>query len=84
MRTATTKDTRIPLALARKAAIQCKALDGGKTDAQRAEIRSILDGVPVQAKLRVGSPDDAYEREADAVADRVMRMPADEIRRKPT
>jgi hypothetical protein len=33
-----------------------------------------------QAKstLTIGAPDDAYEREADSVADRVMRMPADD------
>jgi Domain of unknown function (DUF4157)/Novel toxin 15 len=29
-----------------------------------------------QAKVAVGSPDDAYERQADSVADRVLRMPA--------
>src|SRR5690554_7559785 len=29
----------------------------------------------VQPKLTVGSPDDPYEREADAMADQVMRMP---------
>ncbi len=46
--------------------------------AQRAEIRNILHGPRVQAKLTVGAPDDAYEREADRVADRVMRMPAPE------
>jgi hypothetical protein len=32
--------------------------------------------LPIQAKLTVGAPDDEYEQEADAVADRVMRMPA--------
>jgi len=32
--------------------------------------------VSIQPKLSVGSPDDPYEREADFVADRVMRMPA--------
>lgn len=32
-------------------------------------------GYPVQAKLKVGSPDDVLEREADAVADRVMATP---------
>lgn len=33
-------------------------------------------GMPVaQAKLTIGKPDDAYEREADRVADQVMRMP---------
>jgi hypothetical protein len=32
-------------------------------------------GSPVQARLTLGAPDDAQERDADAVADRVMRMP---------
>src|SRR5262245_25612924 len=32
--------------------------------------------LPLQAKLAVSSPDDPYEREADRVADQVMRMPA--------
>lgn len=31
--------------------------------------------LPVQAKLEVGAPGDAYEEEADQVADQVMRMP---------
>jgi len=31
--------------------------------------------LPVQAKLTVGSPGDPYEKEADAVADKIMRMP---------
>lgn len=30
---------------------------------------------PLQTKLRVGEPGDAFEREADQVADHVMRMP---------
>ncbi len=30
---------------------------------------------PLQAKLRVSSPDDPFEREADRVADQIMRMP---------
>ncbi len=38
----------------------------------------------VQTKLEAGAPDDAYEREADQVADRVTRMPAPGIRRKCT
>ena len=29
----------------------------------------------LQTKLEVGPPGDEYEREADAVADEVMRMP---------
>ena len=32
-------------------------------------------GAPLHTKLTLGAPDDAQEREADAVADRVMRMP---------
>ena len=43
--------------------------------AQRVEIGRILHGPRVQTKLKVGAPDDAYEREADRVADAVMRMP---------
>ncbi|HVQ07034.1 MAG TPA: DUF4157 domain-containing protein [Allosphingosinicella sp.] len=31
---------------------------------------------PLQAKLTVSAPDDPYEKEADEVAERVMRMPA--------
>ena len=31
--------------------------------------------VKVQPKLTIGAVDDPYEREADAMADRVMRMP---------
>ena len=48
---------------------------GPRVRAQRAEIRHILHGPRVQAKLKIGAPDDAYEREADRVADQVMRMP---------
>ena len=29
----------------------------------------------IQAKLSIGKPDDKYEREAEHVADKVMRMP---------
>ncbi len=35
----------------------------------------------VQAKLTVSAPDDPYEREADQVAERVMRMPAPQVQR---
>ncbi|ELR72095.1 hypothetical protein C900_01837 [Fulvivirga imtechensis AK7] len=33
------------------------------------------DGISIQTKLKIGSPDDKYEKEADAVADKVMMMP---------
>lgn len=36
-----------------------------------------LVGMSAQAKLRINEPGDAYEQEADRVADRVMRMPID-------
>ncbi|MCP4234523.1 MAG: DUF4157 domain-containing protein [Aestuariibacter sp.] len=32
--------------------------------------------IPIQLKLTVGAADDPYEKEADVVADKVMRMPA--------
>ncbi len=45
-----------------------------------------LSSVPplIQAELTIGRPDDEYEREADRVADEVMRMPEPAIRRSPT
>ncbi|MCI5222899.1 MAG: DUF4157 domain-containing protein, partial [Candidatus Electrothrix sp. AR4] len=33
----------------------------------------------MQAKLKVGAPDDPYEQEADQVAERVMRMPQEAV-----
>lgn len=38
----------------------------------------------VQAKLRIGQPNDKYEQEADRVAELVMRMPELAIQQKPT
>jgi hypothetical protein len=32
-------------------------------------------GTRIQAKLKIGQPNDIYEREADRIADQVMRMP---------
>ena len=29
----------------------------------------------IQAKLKIGAPDDKYEQEADRIAEQVMRMP---------
>lgn len=37
----------------------------------------------LQAKLKIGAPNDKYEQEADRVADQVMRMPDQVIQRKP-
>jgi hypothetical protein len=38
--------------------------------------------VPVQTKLKIGQPDDKYEREADRVADMVMSMPDSRLQRQ--
>ena len=40
-------------------------------------------GRMIQAKLTIGRPDDEYEREADRVADQVMRMPEPVVQQKP-
>lgn len=48
-------------------------------DLQRAagnqSVASLLGGALLQPKLRIGPPADAYEREADRVADAVLRIP---------
>ena len=36
----------------------------------------------IQAKLKIGPPDDEYEREADRVADQVMSMPEPKVQRE--
>ena len=51
--------------------------------------RAVAEAVPlqrsstplIQAKLTIGAPNDEYEREADRVADQVMRMPAPKLQR---
>jgi len=40
-----------------------------------------IPGAGIQAMLKISSPDDEYEREADAVADQVMRMPDSAVQR---
>jgi len=42
---------------------------------KKSGIRGQESGVGIQAKLRIGKPNDKYEQEADRVADQVMRMP---------
>jgi len=46
-----------------------------------------LAGLPLQAKLRIGQPNDAFEQEADRTADRVVNSPDstahDTVRRQP-
>jgi len=38
----------------------------------------------IQPKLAIGKPGDKYEREADRIAEQVMRMPEPGIQFKPT
>lgn len=52
----------------RVAAIGTAWARGGTMD----PVRRALRGLPLQAKLKIGAPDDKYEREADRVADQVM------------
>ena len=54
-----------------------------RTIGNQAVQRMMQSGV-LQAKLRIGQPNDKYEQEADRVADAVMRMPDPNIQRKPT
>ncbi|MGD2114839.1 MAG: DUF4157 domain-containing protein [Acidobacteriota bacterium] len=65
----TRRTTRTPR---RRPAAQAR---GPAITLRRTEIRQILHGPRLQAKLTLGPPDDAYEREADRVADAVLRMP---------
>lgn len=51
--------------------IQCKCEECAREEA-----------VQVQPKLTVNAPNDIYEKEADAMADRVMRMPDPQIQRQ--
>jgi hypothetical protein len=37
----------------------------------------------IQAKLKIGPPNDVYEQEADRTADQVMRMPEQAVQTKP-
>ncbi|MFL6201388.1 MAG: DUF4157 domain-containing protein [Thermoanaerobaculia bacterium] len=52
-----------------------------KASLAAAPVRHILHSPRPQAKLTVGAPDDAFEREADQVADQVMRMPEPGVQR---
>ncbi|MCX4245562.1 eCIS core domain-containing protein [Paraliomyxa miuraensis] len=48
---------------------------GGRRRRERRRGQETVDAAALQAKLEVNAPDDEYEREADAVADKVTRMP---------
>jgi hypothetical protein len=57
---------------------------GPVRQAQQAEIRRILCSTGAQAKFTIGQPNDKYEKEADRVAEQVMRMSdTDVVQRQP-
>lgn len=45
-------------------------------------VQRLLKSGAVQAKLNITQPNDRYEKEADAVADKVMRMPESQVQRQ--
>jgi hypothetical protein len=47
-----------------------------RAESDRAGVAALLRSLPIQTKLTFREPGDAHEREADHVADAVMRMPA--------
>jgi outer membrane protein OmpA-like peptidoglycan-associated protein len=53
-----------------------------RTIGNQAVQRLFKSGV-IQAKLKIGQPNDIYEQEADRVADEVMRMPEPSVQRQP-
>nr|WP_321465818.1 DUF4157 domain-containing protein [uncultured Desulfobulbus sp.] len=52
-----------------------------RMDKSRQSLREVFDA-PIQTKLRVGSPDDAFEREADSLAERMLSMPQPRVQRE--
>ncbi len=55
-----------------------------RSNTHEAAVRQILRGPQLQTKLTIGAPDDVYEKEADRVADEVMRMPEPVVQAAPT
>ncbi|VAW89467.1 hypothetical protein MNBD_GAMMA17-1062 [hydrothermal vent metagenome] len=49
----------------------------------KTSVRQTSQALPIQAKLKIGQPNDKYEQEADRVADAVMRMPEPRIQQAP-
>src|SRR5690554_1564495 len=62
------KNTSSPAGIVQENATQTKMV-------QKEKDKPVQGSLWIQPKLTIGSPGDPYEREADAVADNVMRMP---------
>src|SRR5437660_1645070 len=62
---------------------QGPTFNDGRCAAGNLAVQQLFRSGVIQAKLRIGQPDDMYEQEADQVADRVMRSaPVPSIQRK--
>ena len=46
-------------------------------------VQRLIESGTLQPKLKIGAPNDKYEKEADHVADQVTRMPSSDIQKKP-
>ena len=76
--------SRIPAQPLREAACRDASRSSCPMSPQRCPFGGACHSCPpqVQAKLRVGPPGDKYEKEADQVAEQVMRMPEPTVQRK--
>ena len=54
---------------------------GVQQNAGNLAIQRLFNSGLLQAKFSISHPDDPYEREADNIADRVMRMPEPQLQR---
>src|SRR5262245_5616841 len=67
------------LVLQRKCACGGSAGQSGECEDCRKKKLSDAEGVQLQARLAFGTAGDAFEREADCVADEIMRMPSSSV-----
>jgi len=75
MFSAAEKTSHYATAVQQKTAAQTFFRKAGEESFFGAKEKSSFFGNPIQTKLSVSSPDDPQEKEADAVAEQVMRMP---------
>ncbi|RLC95497.1 MAG: hypothetical protein DRI39_00045 [Chloroflexi bacterium] len=64
------------------AAQKARLLSGLQRSYGNAYVQRLLDSMSPQAKLTVSSPDSAYEKEADRVAEAVTRMTSPQVQRQ--
>lgn len=56
-------------------ACKCGSASGVSSQCPQCDSDERLGRMPVQAKLTISTPDDPFEREADRIAEQIMRMP---------